>query len=78
MKTSAEKAFLFDANGEEDSEGGTYIQPRDPSKVSFSSENNAANGIRVRKLATFKALHDMREKSSTMQVLLHQYLRYDS
>jgi hypothetical protein len=39
MKTSAEKAFLFDANGEGDSEGGTYIQPRDPGKLSFSSEN---------------------------------------
>lgn len=35
MKASAEKAFLFDANGEEDSEGGIYIQPRDPGKVSF-------------------------------------------
>jgi hypothetical protein len=38
MKTSAE-AFLFDANGEEDSEGGTYTQPRDSGKASFSSEN---------------------------------------
>lgn len=66
MKTSTEKAFLFDANGEEDSEGGTYIQPRDPSKVSISSENNAANGIRVWKLATLKPLQGIREKSSTM------------
>jgi hypothetical protein len=78
MKTSAEKAFVFDANGEEDPEGGTYIQPRDPGKVPFSSGNNAANNIRVRKLATFKPLHDMREKSSAMQVLLHRYLKYDS
>ena len=39
MKTSAEKAFLFDANGDKDSEGGAYIQPRDPGKASFSSEN---------------------------------------
>jgi hypothetical protein len=77
MKTSAEKAFFFDANDEEDSEGGTYIQPRDSGKVSFSSENNAANGIRVRKLATFKALHDMREKRSNMQVLLHRYPWYE-
>jgi hypothetical protein len=74
MKTSAGKAFPFDANGEEDSGGGTYIQPRDPGKVSFSSENNAANNIRVRKLATFKPLHDMREKSLKICKLYYVYI----
>lgn len=78
MKNIAEKAFLFDANSEEDSEGGTYIQPRDPGKVSLSSETNAANNVRVWKLATFKSLQDMREKSSNMQVLLRLYLWYNS
>jgi hypothetical protein len=53
MKSYVVKAFLFDAYGEEDVEEGTDIQPSDPGKVSFSSDSNAADGIRVWKVVTF-------------------------
>jgi hypothetical protein len=37
MKSSTEKNFLLDAYGEEGPEGGTYIQLRDPGKVSVGT-----------------------------------------
>jgi hypothetical protein len=47
MKSTAETTSLFDAHGEDSSEGGTNVQPSDPGKISFTSAKSITDCPRL-------------------------------